>query len=339
MDSLFGMTLRELQEVTDGLGLPRFAAKQIASWMYQKRVQEIDDMTNLSKVAREQLSKKYTLSRTLPTADITSADGTVKYLFPVADKQYVETVYLPDKDRATLCVSTQAGCKMRCRFCMTGTLGFAAHLSAGEILNQVFSIPQSENLTNLVYMGEGEPCDNIDSVLQSLEILTSAWGCGWSPHRITVSSVGYIPGLKRLLDESECHIAISLHNPFSQERAEIMPIEKAYPIEDVIRLLKHYDWHHQRRISFEYICFGGQNDTARHAKELVRLLNTLECRVNLIRFHQNPDGEQIMPASNEQQMVWFRDYLTQKGITCTIRQSRGEDILAACGMLVNQLSH
>lgn len=342
MDSvLLGKTLEELQEVALAVGLKKFAGKQLANWLYVKRVTSFDEMTNISLSARELLKQSYSIGRHLPIAHVESKDGTKKYLFQVGN-QYVESVYIPDGNRATLCVSTQAGCKMGCKFCMTGTLGFQGHLSAADILNQIFYFDlASDNqsidgtLTNVVYMGEGEPMDNIDEVLRSLQVLTQEWGCAWSPKRITVSSVGYLPGLKRFLDESECHLAISLHNPFSVERQEVMPIEKRYSVTEVVNLLKQYDWAHQRRISFEYICWYNQNDTIRHAKELLRLLRGLNCRINLIRFHAGVD--QQFPASDERQMEWLRDYLTDGGITTTIRRSRGEDILAACGMLVNSL--
>ena len=215
---------------------------------------------------------------------------------------------------------------------MTGTLGFHGHLSAADILNQIFTF---DDLTNLVFMGEGEPMDNLDEVLRSLEIMTADYGCAWSPKRITVSTVG-IPAMKRFLDESECHLAVSMHNPFPTERREIMPAEKMLSITEVVALIKQYDWTHQRRVSFEYICWGGVNDTPRHAKELLRLLKGLDCRMNLIRFHEGVD--RAFPASNEKQMEWLRDYLTQNNLTTTIRRSRGEDILAACGMLVNALT-
>lgn len=342
MDSvLLGKTLEELQEVALAVGLKKFAGKQLANWLYVKRVTSFDEMTNISLSARELLKQSYSIGRHMPIAHVESKDGTKKYLFQV-DNQYVESVYIPDGNRATLCVSTQAGCKMGCKFCMTGTLGFHGHLSAADILNQIFYFDlASDNqsidgaLTNVVYMGEGEPMDNIDEVLRSLQVLTQEWGCAWSPKRITVSSVGYLPGLKRFLDESECHLAISLHNPFSVERQEVMPVEKRYSVTEVVNLLKQYDWTHQRRISFEYICWYNQNDTVRHAKELLRLLKGLPCRINLIRFHAGVD--QQFPASDERQMEWLRDYLTDGGITTTIRRSRGEDILAACGMLVNSL--
>lgn len=373
MDILLGKTLEELQAVAQEVGLPRFAGKQLAEWLYVRRATSFDEMTNISLKGREALKARYTIGRHTPVAEAISKDGTKKYLFAIdgdeargdeairREARYIESVYIPDDDRATICVSTQAGCKMGCRFCMTGTLGFHGHLSAADILNQIFSIPDSDKLTNIVYMGEGEPMDNLDNVLRSLNAMTSAWGCAWSPKRITVSSVGLLrlphstfnlqPStlLQRFIEESDCHLAISLHNPFAVERQEIMPIEKVNHLHDVIALLKQYDWSHQRRVSFEYICWGGVNDTPKHANELLRLLKGLDCRINLIRFHGPspalPSREGVPPLkgevrwgqSNEQQMEWLRDYLTAHGITTTIRRSRGEDILAACGMLINAL--
>ena len=354
MEALLGKTLTELQEIALSVGLQKFAGKQLAEWLYVRRVTSFDEMTNISLKGREALKANYTVGRHAPVREAVSKDGTRKYLFAIGE-QYIESVYIPEEDRATLCVSTQMGCKMGCRFCMTGTLGFHGHLPAAEILNQIFwgmsispkddlSVKRSVSvnglsgeagLTNLVFMGEGEPMDNIDEVLRSLEIMTADYACAWSPKRITVSTVG-IPAMKRFLDESECHLAISMHNPFTAERQEIMPAEKLMSITEVIAMLKQYDWSHQRRISFEYICWHGVNDSVRHAKEITRLLKGLNSRVNLIRFHEGVDHQ--FPASDEKQMEWFRDYLTANGVTTTIRRSRGEDILAACGMLVNALS-
>lgn len=343
MEALLGKTLEELQQIALSVGLPKFTGKQLAQWIYVQRVQTIDEMTNISLKGREALKAVYTVGRHAPVREAVSADGTRKYLFAVGD-QFVESVYIPEEDRATLCVSTQLGCKMGCKFCMTGTLGFHGHLPASEILNQIFEIDSFQTisndfkpLSNLVYMGEGEPMDNLDNVLRSLEIMTAEYGCAWSPKRITVSTVG-IPAMKRFLDESECHLAVSMHNPFAAERSQIMPAEKMLSITEVVSLLKQYDWSHQRRVSFEYICWHGQNDSIRHAKELIRLLKGLNCRMNLIRFHEGVNKGERFPASDEKQMAWFRDYLTDNGITTTIRRSRGEDILAACGMLVNALS-
>ena len=341
MEVLLGKTLTELQEVALSVGLQKFAGKQLADWLYMRRVTDFDQMTNISLKGREALKANYQIGRHAPVREAVSVDGTRKYLFAVGE-QFIESVYIPEEDRSTLCVSTQAGCKMGCRFCMTGTLGFHGHLSAADILNQIFYF---DDLTNIVFMGEGEPMDNLDNVLRALEIMTAPYGCAWSPKRITVSTVG-IPAMKRFLDECECHLAVSMHNPFGAERAAIMPAEKLMHLTDVVALLKQYDWSHQRRVSFEYICWGGQNDTPRHAKELLRLLKGLNCRINLIRFHEGveelesrkPKVESHFSSSNEKQMEWFRDYLTDNGITTTIRKSRGEDILAACGMLVNALN-
>ena len=344
MEALLGKSLLELQSVAQALGLPRYVGKQLAEWLYVRRVTSFDEMTNISVKGRNALRASYSVGRHAPIAHAKSVDGTKKYLFEVLignQTQYIETVYLPEDERATICISTQAGCKMGCRFCMTGTLGFHGQLSAADILNQVFTIQQlavndyQPEVSNIVLMGEGEPMDNIDEVLRALNVLTSDYGCGWSPKRITVSTVGVLNGLKRFIDESECHLAISLHNAFATERAAIMPAEKAWPITEVISVLKQYDWSHQRRVSFEYICWHGANDTIKHAKELLRLLSGLDCRVNLIRFHAGVDKE--FAASDERQMEWFRDYLSGHGVTTTIRKSRGEDILAACGMLVNSL--
>ncbi len=331
MSCLLGKNIEELQQIALSVGLPKYAGKQLAEWLYVKRATSFDEMTNISLKGREALKAAYTVGRHAPVKEAISKDGTRKYLFAI-DSQFVEAVYIPEDGRATLCVSTQAGCQMGCKFCMTGTLGFHGQLSAADILNQILTF---DDLTNIVYMGEGEPMNNIDNVLRSLDVMTAAWGCGWSPKRITVSSVGVTTGLKRFLDESECHLAISLHNPFAAERQQIMPSEKVYPIKDVLNLIKQYDWTHQRRVSFEYICFGGQNDSKRHADELLHLLNGLECRINLIRLHKSEGS--VFPASNERQMEWLRDYLTEKNLPTTIRKSRGEDILAACGMLVNAL--
>ena len=356
MEALLGKTLSELQEVALSVGLQKFAGKQLAQWLYVQPVRSIDELTNISLKGREALKARYTVGRHAPVREAVSVDGTRKYLFAVENQKseienqkslnYIESVYIPEEDRATLCVYTQAGCKMGCRFCMTGTLGFHSQLPASEILNQIFEIDQlaitnhQSSISNLVYMGEGEPMDNLDYVLRSLEIMTAEYGCAWSPKRITVSTVG-IPNMKRFLDESECHLAVSMHNPFAMERAAIMPAEKMMSITEVVALLKQYDWTHQRRVSFEYICWAGQNDTIRHAKELLRLLKGLNCRINLIRFHEgveNIKSDRHFPGSNEKQMEFLRDYLTQNGLTTTIRKSRGEDILAACGMLVNSLN-
>ncbi len=329
--SLYGMTLAELQQLCTDNNLPAFTAKQIARWLYTSRISDISQMTNLSLAARAALAEHYTIGRIEPIKVSTSSDGTKKYLFPTQQGQYIESAYIPDADRATLCVSSQAGCRMGCRFCATARQGLQHSLSAAEIINQILSIPESEKLTNLVFMGMGEPLDNMSNVLAAIEIITSPWGMGWSPSRITLSTAGVASNLAQFLDSTKVHLAVSLHNPFHEERAEIMPIEKAYPIREVCDILRRYDFTGQRRVSFEYIVMEGLNDSPAHIKELCRLLNGIKCRMNLIRFHKIPDSPYFSP-SNEQ-MIAFRDKLTAKGIQTTIRASRGEDIQAACGLL------
>lgn len=330
-EKLLGMTLDELKAVATEVGLPSFAAKQMAEWIYGKHVRSIDEMTNLSLKGRSALAEHYEIG-CVPPCDIQqSIDGTAKYLFPTESGQKVECVFIPDGDRATLCVSSQVGCRMGCRFCMTGRQGFGGNLSVTDILNQVYSVPGSELLTNIVFMGQGEPLDNLDAVLKATQLLTDANGWAWSPKRITVSTVGVKKGVERFLSESDCHLAISLHNPFHEERLAMMPAEKANDTRELLELLSKQDWSHQRRLSFEYIVFGGLNDSERHAKELVRLLSPIECRVNLIRFHEIPDTP--YKGASEEKMIWLRDYLTKHGVTTTIRASRGQDIFAACGLL------
>ncbi len=329
--SLLGLTLKELQEIVLDLGMPKFTAKQITSWLYKNSIEKIEDMTNLSLKHRELLSENYDLGLNKPVEAVHSSDGTIKYLFRVGENDYIESVYIPDGERATLCVSTQVGCKMNCKFCMTGKQGFSKNLSAGEILNQVLSIPESSKLTNLVLMGMGEPLDNLDEVLTFLSIMTDQEGCGWSPRRITLSTVGVRNKLQRFIEESECHLAISLHTAIPEQRAEIMPVEKAYSIKEIVEDLKKYDFSKQRRLSFEYIVFKDVNDSSLYLQRLVQLLKGLPCRVNLIRYHAIPEID-LEGVSNEK-MLEIRDFLTKNGLFTTLRASRGEDIFAACGML------
>lgn len=345
LPALLGMELGDFAGLAAAAGLPPFAAKQIAKWVYAKRVFDPEAMTDLPKRGREKLAELVRPGAHGPIKATESRDGTKKYLFTAempgrpeqAPERFVEAAYIPDlgregrADRATLCVSSQVGCKMGCLFCSTGRMGFHGQLSAAEILNQIVSIPETSLLTNVVYMGMGEPFDNLDNVLRSLRILGAPWGFAWSPRRITVSTVGVLPGLRRFLDESECHLAVSLHSPFHEERRSLMPVETAYELPELIAMIRGFDFGRQRRISFEYILFEGLNDSPRHINEIARLLNGVNCRFNLIAFHAIPDSP-LRPASR-QRLEWFRDELGRKGFTATIRASRGEDILAACGLL------
>jgi 23S rRNA (adenine2503-C2)-methyltransferase len=330
-ESLLGKTFDEIKDIVKELGLPNFTAKQITEWLYKKNVSSFNDMTNLSKQARQLLEDKYMVGKQQFSKVQESIDGTKKYLYATQNNQFIEAAYIPDDDRNTLCVSSQVGCKMGCVFCMTGKQGFQSNLTANEIINQVYSLPEFDKLTNMVYMGMGEPMDNINEVLKSLEIFTSDWGMAWSPRRINVSTIGVIPAMKRFIEESQAHLAISLHSPFNEERKRLMPIENVYPAEEVVELLLGYDWAHQRRVSFEYIMFKDVNDTADHVKGLAKLLNRLKCRINLIRFHPIPNTPLL--GTDDTKMEWFKGELEKKGITTTIRRSRGQDIYAACGLL------
>ena len=334
---LLGLSPQALSDICVNYGAKPFVGKQLATWLYQHRVDDIMQMTNVSLRLREVLSKDYEVGRANYVRVQESRDGTKKYLFPTRDGYSVETVFIPDGDRATLCVSSQVGCKMSCTFCMTGRQGFQSSLASADILNQIFSLPEFERLTNIVFMGQGEPLDNFDQVLQSVEVLTSSWGLAWSPRRITISTVGLRRNFERLISDCKCHIAISLHHPVAAERATLMPAEHAFPIREIVSALLPY-WGKQadgrdmqRRLSFEYIVFGGVNDTIRHAESLASLLHGLDCRVNLIRFHSIPDTP--LHGASETAMLRLRDYLTAHGIFATIRASRGEDIMAACGLL------
>lgn len=335
MKALLGMSLDELQDIVAQHHLPKFTAKQLVDWLYRKRVTSFDEMTNLAKTTRQLLSENYETGYRAFEDVQESKDGTKKYLFPT-ENGFVETAYIPEKERATLCVSCQVGCKMNCLFCQTGKQGFQGNLSAGDIINQILNLPEYENLSNFVFMGMGEPMDNYDNIMRVLEIMTSDWGLAMSPTRITVSTSGLIPNMKRFIKESKCNLAVSLHSPFHDERVNIMPVEKTYPISEVIHAIRQHDWSGQRRVSFEYIVFKGLNDTQKHINELARQLGSLRCRVNLIRFHAIPGIDLQSPTMDD--MVRFRDRLNDKGIIATIRASRGQDIDAACGLLSTKRS-
>ena len=278
---LLGLSLADLEAVAAEMAMPRFTAKQMAQWLYEKRATTVDEMTNLSKSNRARLSERYYVGREAPAEAMRSVDGTVKYLFRTAGGKMIESVYIPDADRATLCVSSQIGCKMNCSFCMTGKQGYHGDLTAAEILNQIFSIPESLTLTNIVFMGMGEPMDNYIEVVRAIAVLTERWGLAWSPKRITVSSIGKLGDLKRLVEQTDVHIAISVHSPYHEERKRLMPVENAFPIKKVMAMLRDYDFAHQRRLSVEYIMWAGLNDDEAHADALAKLLEGQKVRVNL----------------------------------------------------------
>ena len=330
-EKLYGKTLELLRAVAAEKGQASFVASQLADWLYKKGAVSFDAMGNLSRAFRASLATDFDIAGEPPAKESVSADGTKKYLFPTLSKRFVEAAYIPEEDRATLCLSTQVGCRMGCLFCMTGKQGFQGHLGVEEILNQYRSLPEREKITNIVYMGMGEPLDNLEPVLASLEVLTADWGYGMSPRRLTVSTIGIVPALREFLERSDCRLAVSLHSPFDEERRSLMPVQNVYPIADVLALLREADIEKSRRVSFEYILFGGLNDDRVHARELVRILSGLRCRVNLIRFHPIPDTPLV--SATEEATVEFEQMLKNAGLMATIRKSRGQDIQAACGLL------
>ena len=329
-------SLRDLSDFLTAQGEKAFRAKQIWQWIWQRGVTDFAEMSNLSKATRELLSRHYFFDSLFPQQVQTASDGTEKTAWRLTDGEIVESVLIPGNQKFTVCVSSQVGCQLGCKFCATGTLGFKRNLTAGEIFEQVVRAQQAaeaqgQPLSNIVFMGMGEPLDNVDELFKVLEILTAPYGYAWSPKRITVSTIGVTKGLKRFLEESECHLAVSLHSPYPMERLSLMPVEKAFPAREVIDLIKQYDFSHQRRVSFEYIVFKNLNDSLKHAEALSCLLGGIPCRVNLIRFHAIPNVS--LETSDIAKMEAFRDFLNAKGVVCTIRASRGEDIFAACGML------
>jgi 23S rRNA (adenine2503-C2)-methyltransferase len=330
-EDILGKTFGEIMQIAESLKLPVYNASQITDWLYKKGAVSFEQMTNLSMESRKLLSEFYLIGLQKSSGVQVSSDGTRKYLFPVKSDKHIEAVFIPESGRATLCLSSQIGCKMGCVFCMTGKQGFQGNLTSGEILNQIISLPEQSLLTNYVFMGMGEPLANTENVLKSIEILTADYAYGISPSRITVSTIGMLPGLEQIMTQSKCHLAISLHSPFEDERLSLMPVEKLYPINRVIDFLKKNSPGRQRRISFEYIMFSKINDTARHVNGLTRLLNGLRCRINLIRYHPIPGV--ALASSDEDTIQWFKNRLNEKGILTTIRDSRGQDIFAACGML------
>lgn len=339
MQPLIGLNLDELRDVAVKCGMPKFVGNQLAQWIYQKGASDFSEMANISKKNQQILAENFCVGRQAPAKQVKSKDGTVKYLFNYGAGKLIESVYIPDHERATLCVSSQSGCKMNCYFCGTGKLGFRANLTAAEIINQILSIPPAPKkgeapmnpLTNVVFMGMGEPLDNYPELKRVLDILTASWGFAWSPKRITVSTVGKLPELKDLLEQTQVHVALSVHTADPQQRAQMMPAQKAFPLQNVMQVLSAFDFSGQRRLSLEYIMWRGVNDDMEHARRLVSLIGNIPARVNLIRFHKI-EGVELTPCS-EERMVMFRNFLNSKGITATIRASRGEDIEGACGML------
>lgn len=332
-NELLGVTRAGMDGWIQEQGLPKYTASQILQWIYRHHCPDPAAMTNLSRQNRERLSAVYESGASAPLERAAAADGTLKYLFPVEGEsgRFVESAVIPDNGRATLCLSTQSGCRMGCVFCQTGRQGLGCNLTSGAILNQFHSLPEREQITNIVYMGMGEPFDNTDAVLQSLEAFTAEWGYAMSPTRITVSTAGLIPGMVRFLEESRCHLAVSLHSPRQRVREQLLPVARRYPLEQLFAALENHRWEPQRRLTFEYIVFPGMNDTSEDVQLLARQARRLHARINLLSWHRVPELD--LPGSSREQVEQFQAQLQRHGVTVTVRRSRGEEIGAACGLL------
>jgi 23S rRNA (adenine2503-C2)-methyltransferase len=326
--SLCGLSADEISKLA---GTDNSVTLRITNAIYKKGKEDISLLQGVSRKVRDELISTFRSGLYPPSASVSSTDGTVKYLFRNDKSQEFETVFLSDEKRKTVCISSQSGCRMGCPFCATGRYGFRGDLEAGDIVNQVISIPERATVTHVVFMGMGEPLDNIDNVLKACSILTAEWGLALSPRNITVSTVGITAGISRFLSESECNLALSLYSPFPDERIAVVPAEKHNPVIDIIEMLKVFPLKKKRRISLAYVMMKGINDTDDHLTELKNLLHGSRIRVNLLPYHKVPGDPNI--SSSTETMMKFKHELVISGISSSIRKSRGVDVYAACGLL------
>ncbi len=329
--NLCGLTVDEIYELIMPFGYGYSTALEVSHNLYKKRNREISNFSKVSKGLKNVLFR-YTQTGFLePETSQISEDKTIKYLFRTPDGKQFEAVYIPDGKRNTVCVSTQSGCRMGCSFCVSGRYGFHGSLTAGEIVSQIISIPFAMKITHVVFMGMGEPMDNLENVLKACSIVTAQWGLSLSPRHVTVSSVGIRPGIELFLKRSDCNLTLSLHSPFSKERCLIVPAEKKYPAKEIVKLMKAFRIKKGRRLTVAYVMINGLNDTDRHLVELISLLKDSSVRINLLPYH--PVGSDTMKPSSPEKMQFFKHKLIIEGISASVRKSRGEDISAACGLL------
>ena len=333
--SLCGLTADEIFKEIESSGYKYSHAVAIANGIYKKRVSDIFHIPNIPEKLKEKLSEISYPGIYKPETSERSIDSSIKYLFRNDGGLRYETVYLPDKKRNTVCVSTQSGCRMGCPFCVTGRYGFHGNLPAGEIINQIISIPEAARVDHVVFMGMGEPMDNLDSTLEACHIITAEWGLAISSRNVTVSTVGITPGIEKFLKTSDCNIALSLFSPFREERLKMIPAEYKYPASEIIELLKNFPVKKKRRISIAYVMIHSVNDTDEHLEGLKDLLRDSKIRVNLLPYH--PGGESNNISSPDERMHFFKHNLVISGIPASVRKSRGDDISAACGLLASGL--
>lgn len=331
MNSLCGLTADEIYDLIGSSGYTRIQAVSVSNSIYKKHISDISDFTKIPVQLKEMLLKVTHTGINLPLASVVSEDKSVKYLFNTEDGKKFETVYIPDKKRNTVCVSTQLGCRMGCSFCVTARYGYRGNLTAGEIVNQIIAIPQSENVTHVVFMGMGEPMDNLENVLKACKIITAEWGLAISARNVTVSTVGLMPAVEQFLQNSDCNLTLSLYSPFPLERKKMVPAEYIYPVHTIINMIKNFPLKKKRRLSIAYVMIKDLNDSDYHLEELKSILKGSAIRVNLLSYHTVP-GEQKSSSSIERMQV-FKHKLIISGVSASIRKSRGTDISAACGLL------
>jgi 23S rRNA (adenine2503-C2)-methyltransferase len=333
--SLCGLSANEIFHIIEPFGFTISHAISISKSIYKKRTVEILQIAKIPKKLKDELEAKTYSGIFIPVASEVSADKTVKYLFRTKTGKEFETVYIPENKRNTVCVSVQSGCRMGCSFCVTARYGFRGNLTAGEIVNQIISIPNAGKVTHIVFMGMGEPMDNLGNVLKACEIITEEWGLSISSRNVTVSTVGIIPGVEKFLESSDCNLTLSLHSPFIEERKMVIPVEKKYPAYKTIEMMKNYHVKKKRRLSIAYVMIKNLNDTDSHLEELKTLLKDSKIRVNLIPFHASRNDPNT--SSSAERMQYFKHNLVISGISASIRKSRGIDISAACGLLTTGL--
>jgi 23S rRNA (adenine2503-C2)-methyltransferase len=327
-------TLDELKNEMIALGEKVFRAEQIFKWLHQENVQSFEEMTNISKEFREVLNEKYTINNFKIIKKLESKDGTKKYLFDILDGNAIESVLMQYKFGYSICVSSQVGCKMGCKFCASTGIPFSRSLEAGEIVEQILAVQREENvrISNIVFMGIGEPLDNYDNVIKAISIINNPKGLNIGTRHISISTSGLVPNIYRLAKENiQCTLSVSLHSSNNNKRSEMMPVNKMYPIEELITACKEYIKITNKRISFEYALAKDNNDNLGDAKELTKLLKGMLCHVNLIPINKIENGKYT--KSTNDNIIKFRDYLNDNGIVATIRRELGSDIDAACGQL------
>jgi len=328
---LCGLTADEIFDLIRPLNFTSSHAISISNSIYKKGILNISEIVKIPYRLKEELYNIAATGIYLPLASEVSADKSVKYLFRTDNGKQFETVYIPDNKRNTICVSTQSGCRMGCSFCITGRYGFRGNLTAGDIVNQVLAIPQADKVTHVVFMGMGEPMDNLENVLKACSIITAEWGLAISSRNVTVSTVGLKPHVEQFLQRSDCNLTLSLYSPFSTERREIIPVENKYPVQDIIEMMKNFPLKKKRRLSLAYIMIKNLNDTDSHLEGLKSILKGSKIRVNLLSYH--PGNNDKNCSSPAERMQFFKHNLIISGISASIRKSRGADISAACGLL------